>query len=99
MSEAMASEHSSAADTRRAILNTLKGSSGNLVEWYDVYIYTVFVSYFEKQFFAPEETNSTIYVVRDLRGHVPHAARRVVVLRPLRRPARAPGRAHASASR
>ena len=62
MSEAMASEHSSAADTRRAILNTLKGSSGNLVEWYDVYIYTVFVSYFEKQFFAPEETNSTIYV-------------------------------------
>ena len=61
MSEAMASEHSSAADTRRAILNTLKGSSGNLVEWYDVYIYTVFVSYFEKQFFAPEEANSTIY--------------------------------------
>ena len=56
------SEHSSAADTRRAILNTLKGSSGNLVEWYDVYIYTVFVSYFETQFFAPEETNSTIYV-------------------------------------
>ncbi|SHJ97155.1 MFS transporter, MHS family, alpha-ketoglutarate permease [Pseudonocardia thermophila] len=47
--------------TRRAVLNTLKGSSGNLVEWYDVYIYTVFVSYFEKQFFAPEETNSTIY--------------------------------------
>ena len=62
MSEAMASDHSSPADTRRAILNTLKGSSGNLVEWYDVYIYTVFVSYFEKQFFAPEETNSTIYV-------------------------------------
>ena len=61
MSEAMASEHSSAADTRRAILNTLKGSSGNLVEWYDVYTYTVFVSYFEKQFFAPEEANSTIY--------------------------------------
>src|SRR5689334_16527109 len=57
----MAWERSSAADTRRAVHNTLKGSSGNLVEWYDVYIYTVFVSYFEKQFFAPEETNSTIY--------------------------------------
>ena len=55
--------HSSAPNsTRRAILNTLKGSSGNLVEWYDVYIYTVFVSYFEKQFFAPEDANSTIYV-------------------------------------
>lgn len=53
--------HSSPAATRRAILNTLKGSSGNLVEWYDVYIYTVFVSYFEKQFFAPEDANSTIY--------------------------------------
>ena len=37
-------------------------SIGNLVEWYDVYIYTVFVSYFEKQFFAPEDANSTIYV-------------------------------------
>lgn len=47
--------------TRRAVLNTLKGSSGNLVEWYDVYIYTVFVSYFEKQFFAADDTNSTIY--------------------------------------
>lgn len=53
---------SSSAETRRAILNTLKGSSGNLVEWYDVYIYTVFVSYFEGQFFAPEDANSTIYV-------------------------------------
>ncbi|MGH8876081.1 MAG: MFS transporter [Stackebrandtia sp.] len=48
--------------TRRAILNTLRGSSGNLVEWYDVYIYTVFVSYFEHQFFAKEDENSTIYV-------------------------------------
>lgn len=52
---------STPAQTRRAVLNTLKGSSGNLVEWYDVYIYTVFVSYFEKQFFAPEDANSTIY--------------------------------------
>src|SRR5437867_1339387 len=49
-------------ETRRAILNTLRGSSGNLVEWYDVYVYTVFVSYFEHQFFAKEDANSTIYV-------------------------------------
>ncbi|MBY0287835.1 MAG: hypothetical protein K2X52_11865 [Mycobacteriaceae bacterium] len=28
--------------TRRAVLNTSKGSAGNLVEWYDVYVYTVF---------------------------------------------------------
>lgn len=32
---------SSRAETRRAIWNTIRGSSGNLVEWYDVYVYTV----------------------------------------------------------
>ncbi|WP_069167617.1 MFS transporter [Nocardia altamirensis] len=48
--------------TRRAILNTLKGSSGNLVEWYDVYIYTVFATYFQNQFFAKDDENSSIYV-------------------------------------
>ncbi|ANI38090.1 MFS transporter [Mycolicibacterium vaccae] len=53
---------SSAAETRRAIWNTLRGSSGNLVEWYDVYVYTVFASYFEGQFFDETEKNSTVYV-------------------------------------
>ncbi|MDA2891919.1 MFS transporter [Mycolicibacterium sp. BiH015] len=53
---------SSAAQTRRAIWNTLRGSSGNLVEWYDVYVYTVFATYFEGQFFAESEKNSTVYV-------------------------------------
>lgn len=53
---------SSPAATRRAILNTLRGSSGNLVEWYDVYVYTVFATYFENQFFDSAEKNSTIYV-------------------------------------
>ena len=37
--------------TRRAVLNTVRGSAGNLVEWYDVYVYTVFANYFEGQFF------------------------------------------------
>ena len=55
-------EKTAAEQNRRAVLNTLKGSSGNLVEWYDVYIYAVFASYFEKQFFAAEDTNSAIYV-------------------------------------
>ena len=32
--------------TQRAVLNTIKGSAGNLVEWYDVYVYTVFATYF-----------------------------------------------------
>src|ERR1700742_877137 len=48
--------------TRRAVLNTIRGSAGNLVEWYDVYVYTVFASYFEAQFFDKNDTNSTVYI-------------------------------------
>ena len=48
-------------DLRRAVANTVKGSLGNLVEWYDVYAYTVFVTYFEDKFFDPADENSTIY--------------------------------------
>jgi MHS family alpha-ketoglutarate permease-like MFS transporter len=48
--------------THRAVLNTIKGSAGNLVEWYDVYIYTVFAVYFENAFFDSADKNSTIYV-------------------------------------
>ncbi len=44
------------------MLNTLRGSAGNLVEWYDVYVYTVFASYFEAQFFDKNDTNSTVYI-------------------------------------
>src|SRR4029079_2432130 len=40
----------------------VRGSAGNLVEWYDVYVYTVFASYFEKQFFDENDTNSTVYI-------------------------------------
>ncbi|MFC6358943.1 MFS transporter [Luteococcus peritonei] len=39
----------------------MRGSLGNLVEWFDVYAYTVFVTYFEAQFFDPADKNSTIY--------------------------------------
>ncbi|MGB3484060.1 MAG: MFS transporter [Mycobacterium sp.] len=53
---------SSPAATRRAVFNTLRGSSGNLVEWYDVYVYTVFASYFESQFFDSADKNSTVYI-------------------------------------
>lgn len=51
-----------AADLRRSIANTLRGSAGNLVEWYDVYVYSVFAVYFESQFFSAEDKNSTLYV-------------------------------------
>lgn len=46
----------------RSVANTLKGSSGNLVEWYDVYVYSVFAKSFEGQFFAENDKNSQIYV-------------------------------------
>lgn len=43
---------SEAAETRRAVKNILKGSAGNLVEWYDLYVYTVFAAYFQSHFFS-----------------------------------------------
>ncbi|MDD7961742.1 MFS transporter [Microbacterium thalli] len=46
---------------KRSVLNTLKGSAGNLVEWYDVYVYSVFLTYFESQFFSADDQNSTLY--------------------------------------
>ena len=49
------------SDLRHAARNTLRGCLGNLVEWFDVYTYTVFVTYFEGQFFDPADKNSTIY--------------------------------------
>ena len=62
MSSAAHPPESNRAETRRAVWNTIRGSSGNLVEWYDVYIYTVFATYFESQFFDKTDKNSTIYV-------------------------------------
>ncbi|WP_397474185.1 MFS transporter [Pusillimonas sp.] len=47
---------------RRSVSNTLKGSAGNLVEWYDVYVYSVFAASFEHHFFSPDDKNATIYI-------------------------------------
>ena len=49
-------------DLRRSVSNTLKGSAGNLVEWFDVYVYSVFAVYFESKFFSPDDKNATLYV-------------------------------------
>ncbi|MBT2597540.1 MFS transporter [Arthrobacter sp. ISL-72] len=43
------------AQTRKAVGNILKGSAGNLVEWYDVYIYTAFLAYFQPHFFNSKD--------------------------------------------
>lgn len=53
---------SSQPSLRRSVSNTLKGSAGNLVEWYDVYVYSVFAVYFESQFFAADDKNATLYI-------------------------------------
>ena len=50
------------ATLRRSVANTLKGSAGNLVEWYDVYVYSVFAAWFESQFFSPDDRNATLYI-------------------------------------
>lgn len=47
---------------RRSVSNTLKGSAGNLVEWYDVYVYSVFASSFEHHFFSPDDKNADLYI-------------------------------------
>ncbi len=48
----MTDEHEKdAADVRRRIKAILVGSSGNLVEWYDFYVYAAFSLYFAKAFF------------------------------------------------
>lgn len=62
MRESPAGSTLTQTSTRRAVLNTVKGSAGNLVEWYDVYVYTVFATYSEAQFFDQEDANSTLYI-------------------------------------
>lgn len=42
---------STGADTRRRLKAIVAGSSGNLVEWYDFYVYAAFSLYFAKAFF------------------------------------------------
>ncbi|WP_199224752.1 MFS transporter [Falsochrobactrum shanghaiense] len=49
-------------DLRRSVSNTIKGSAGNLVEWYDVYVYSVFAASFEHHFFSAEDANADIYI-------------------------------------
>lgn len=55
MSAQQAEIQSESAQTRRAVSNILKGSAGNLVEWYDLYVYTVFAAYFQSHFFNSKD--------------------------------------------
>ncbi|WP_103352874.1 MFS transporter [Amycolatopsis sp. CA-128772] len=43
---------------KRVIGNVLRGSIGNLVEWYDWYAYAAFTTYFAKSFFPTSDTTA-----------------------------------------
>ncbi len=47
-----------AVSEKRVIGNVLRGSIGNLVEWYDWYAYAAFTTYFAKSFFPTTDTTA-----------------------------------------
>ena len=51
ISSAVSIGATSASDTRKRIVSIFGGSIGNLVEWYDWYVYATFSLYFAKAFF------------------------------------------------
>ncbi|MFC0188635.1 MFS transporter [Fictibacillus aquaticus] len=48
------------ASTRRITGNIFKGSVGNLIEWYDWYVYSAFAIYFSSQFFPKGDPTSQL---------------------------------------
>ncbi|MEE8671138.1 MAG: alpha-ketoglutarate transporter, partial [Heyndrickxia coagulans] len=44
--------------SRHVTANIFKGSLGNLIEWYDWYVYSAFAVYFSSEFFP--EGNQTV---------------------------------------
>lgn len=51
---------SEAANNRRVTSNIFKGSVGNLIEWYDWYVYSAFAVYFSSQFFPEGDPTSQL---------------------------------------
>ncbi|MGV9679977.1 MFS transporter [Nocardia sp. NPDC003482] len=45
---------------RRVVANVLRGSLGNLIEWYDWYVYTAFSVYFAKTFFPQGDSTAQL---------------------------------------
>ncbi|GAA5081797.1 MFS transporter [Nocardia iowensis] len=48
------------ASERRVVANVLRGSIGNLVEWYDWYVYAAFSVYFAKTFFPADDPTAQL---------------------------------------
>lgn len=57
MTEAKSEER---VDSRRIAGNILKGSLGNMIEWYDWYVYAAFAVYFSTDFFPSGDTTSQL---------------------------------------
>lgn len=53
-------QSSDRANTRRITSNIMKGSLGNLIEWYDWYAYAAFAVYFSSQFFPKGDPTSQL---------------------------------------
>lgn len=49
-----------AADTRRRIFAIVASASGNLVEWYDFYVYSFLALYFASEFFPEGDTTTQL---------------------------------------
>jgi MHS family alpha-ketoglutarate permease-like MFS transporter len=48
------------SEAARRLVSIFSGSVGNLIEWYDVYIYTFFSLYFAKAFFPKEDATAQL---------------------------------------
>ncbi len=59
-SRAHAGTAEDAATVRRRIASIFGGSVGNLIEWYDFYIYSFFSLYFAKAFFPSEDATAQL---------------------------------------
>ena len=78
-----------AAERRKRIVAIVGASSGNLVEWYDFYVYAFTSLYFAAAFFPERRSDQPAADHgRHLRGRLPDAADRRLAVRPDRRPAR-----------
>lgn len=56
----MMSQSIDRANTRRITGNIFKGSVGNLIEWYDWYVYSAFAVYFSAEFFPKGDPTSQL---------------------------------------
>lgn len=79
-------------ERRKRIFAIVGASSGNLVEWFDFYVYAFCAIYFAPAFFLRQPHGAVAEHRRGLRRRLPHAPHRRLDVRPHRRQARAQDR-------